>query len=173
MDSQKLVDFIIDKLEDIKAQDIVTIDVRKQTGITDYMVIASGTSTQHVRSIAQNLMREAKTNHISIIGSEGEETADWVLIDLADAVVHVMLPKTREYYELEKLWAIDDEPKVKKPKINKKPTAKKAAPNKRTTAITKKATTTKKQPAVKKATVAKKTTTIKKQPMVKKTKKAE
>jgi ribosome-associated protein len=95
------------------------------------------------------VLREAKTNHLSILGSEGEDAAEWVLIDLADAVVHVMTPAMREYYELEKLWSTDEVPKVKKPRAKKAASAKKPAA-KRSTAVTKK-TVRKKAPAKKKA----------------------
>lgn len=150
MDSKKLADFVVDKLEDIKAQDIVVLDVKKQTSVTDYMVIASGTSTQHVRAVSQNLLREAKKHHLDILGSEGEESAEWVLIDLGDAIVHVMMPATRAYYELEKLWSVDEEPKVKKSKAKKtaaKKPASKKAPAKKTPV---------KRPAAKKAPAKKK-----------------
>lgn len=103
-----LITLIVDKLDDLKAQDVQVLDVSKQTSITDYMIIATGTSSQHVRSIAQYLYEETKKAGHRPIGVEGEESGEWVLLDLVDAIVHVMLPETRAYYELEKLWQVKD-----------------------------------------------------------------
>jgi ribosome-associated protein len=91
-------------LEDIKAIDIREIDVRGRTGVTDFMVVASGTSTRHVKSIAEEVQRRARQAGFAPIGVEGEREAEWVLVDLGDAVVHVMLPRVRELYMLERLW---------------------------------------------------------------------
>ena len=99
-----LVKFIQQALEDLKAENIVCLDVSKLTGMTDHLFIATGNSTTHTRAIANHLMREAKKNHFTILGHEGDDTAEWILVDFADAVVNIMLPKIREYYELEKLW---------------------------------------------------------------------
>jgi len=74
------------------------------TTVTDYMIIATGTSTQHTRAMASKLQEAARKNHHHIIGCEGEQTAEWILIDLGDALVHLMLQGVRDYYELEKLW---------------------------------------------------------------------
>lgn len=97
-------------LEDIKARDTVEIDVRGKTSITDYMVIASGTSTRHVKSIADEVVRHAKQCGVMPLGVEGEREAEWVLVDLGDVVVHVMLPRVREFYALERLWTVGDQP---------------------------------------------------------------
>jgi len=101
---QPLLRVIHAALEDLKALDIREIDVRGKTGVTDYMVIASGTSTRHVKSIADEVQRRARQAGFAPLGVEGEREAEWVLVDLADAVVHVMLPRVRELYMLERLW---------------------------------------------------------------------
>lgn len=103
----ELVKFIVEKCDDLKAKDITVLDVQGQTAMTDHMIVVSGTSSQHVRSIASNLITEAKHAKLPISGSEGQETGEWVLVDLGDAVVHVMLPAVREYYQIEKLWSVD------------------------------------------------------------------
>ena len=96
-------------LEELKARDVRELDVRGKTGITDWMVIASGTSTRHVKSIADEVMKFAKRIGVVPIGVEGEREAEWVLVDLGDVIVHVMLPRVREMYALERLWTIGDE----------------------------------------------------------------
>ena len=97
-------------LEELKAKDVVEIDVRGKSSVTDFMVIASGTSTRHVKSIANEVVVFAKTLDIMPLGVEGEREAEWVLVDLGDVVVHVMLPRVREFYALERLWTVGDEP---------------------------------------------------------------
>jgi ribosome-associated protein len=91
-------------LEDMKARDIRVIDVRKLTSVTDYMIIASGTSDRHVRSIADRVVEMASAAGCDPFGTEGEEAGEWVLVDLQDVVVHVMLGKVRDFYKLENLW---------------------------------------------------------------------
>lgn len=97
-------------MEDIKARDVTEIDVRGKTSVTDYMVVASGTSTRHVKSIADEVVRFAKKTGVMPLGVEGEREAEWVLVDLGDVVVHVMLPRVREFYALERLWTVGDQP---------------------------------------------------------------
>ncbi|MBS0456607.1 MAG: ribosome silencing factor [Proteobacteria bacterium] len=97
-------------LEEIKAKDAVEIDVRGKTGIADFMVVVSGTSTRHVKSIADEVVRFAKKVGVMPLGVEGEREAEWVLVDLADVIVHVMLPRVREFYAIERLWTIGDQP---------------------------------------------------------------
>lgn len=97
-------------LEDLKAKDVIEIDVRGKTSVCDYMVIASGTSTRHVKSIADEAVRKVKDLGVMPLGVEGEREAEWVLVDLGDVVVHVMLPRVREYYALERLWTVGDQP---------------------------------------------------------------
>jgi len=102
----ELLAIVIAALEDVKAVDIRVIDVRNKTSITDRMVIASGTSTRHVKALAENVELKAKQHGYIPLGIEGEQTAEWVLLDLGDVVVHVMLPETRTFYGLEKLWSV-------------------------------------------------------------------
>jgi ribosome-associated protein len=109
MQTEQLCQLILKALEDLKAKDIVVLDVTALTQITDYMIICSGTSNRHVKSIADNVITEAKQNKACFIGMEGEDTGEWVLVDLDDAIVHIMLPKVREFYQLEKLWDIKPE----------------------------------------------------------------
>ena len=97
-------------MEEIKARDVTEIDVRGKTSVTDYMVVASGTSTRHVKSIADEVVRFAKKTGVMPLGVEGEREAEWVLVDLGDVIVHVMLPRVREYYALERLWTVGDQP---------------------------------------------------------------
>ena len=106
MNSEQLCTLIVDALDDVKAQDITKLDVRKMTTVTDYMIVASGTSNRHVKALVDNVAEKAREAGHKAIGVEGEEGGEWVLLDLQDALVHVMLPKVREFYNLEKLWSI-------------------------------------------------------------------
>ena len=106
MNSEALTDLVIDALDDVKAKDIVRIDVRDLTTVTDFMVVASGTSSRHVKALVDNVAEKAREAGHRPIGVEGEEGGEWVLLDLQDTLVHVMLPKVREFYKLEKLWSI-------------------------------------------------------------------
>jgi len=106
MNSEQLSSFIVDALDDGKAQDIVKLDVRDMTSVTDYMIVASGTSSRHVKSLADNIAEKSREEGNKPIGVEGEEGGEWVLLDLDDVLVHVMLPKVREFYNLEKLWSL-------------------------------------------------------------------
>jgi ribosome-associated protein len=100
---QKLLELIEKTLDDNKAQDIVTIDLKGKTSIANFMVIASGTSNRHVASLADKLKTELKNNGYPN-SSEGEEKANWVLIDAFDVIVHIFCPEVREFYNLEKMW---------------------------------------------------------------------
>ena len=106
MNSEKLSDLVVDALDDVKAQDIVKLDVRDMTTVTDFMIIASGTSSRHVKALVDKVAEKAKEAGHRPIGVEGEEAGEWVLLDLQDILVHVMLPKVREFYNLEKPWSI-------------------------------------------------------------------
>ena len=106
MNSEQLADLVIEALDDVKAKDIVKLDVRNMTTVTDYMVVASGTSNRHVKALVDNVAEKAKQAGHRPVGIEGEDGGEWVLLDLQDALVHVMLPKVREFYNLEKLWSI-------------------------------------------------------------------
>ena len=102
--SEDLVKLAISALEELKAQDITTIDVRGKTSITDFMLIASGTSSRHVKSLVDNVLEKVKEQGVRPIGTEGMDTGEWALLDLGDIVVHVMLPTARQFYDLERLW---------------------------------------------------------------------
>ena len=100
----QLKELVISALEDFKAIDIQTIDVSDQIPLTELFVIASGSSSRHVKSMAENLVAKAKAAGCQPLGVEGQREADWVLVDLNDVIVHLMLPQARAFYNLEKLW---------------------------------------------------------------------
>lgn len=105
-----LLDAVRAGLEDMKAHDVVEIDVRGRSSVCDFVVIASGTSSRHVKAVAEGVVRFARKLDVQPLGVEGEREAEWVLVDLADVVVHVMLPRVREFYALERLWTVGDQP---------------------------------------------------------------
>lgn len=100
---------VLAALDDLKARDVREIDVRDKSSVTDLLVVASGTSSRHVKSIADEVVKKAKQAGLPPLGVEGEREAEWVLVDLGDIVVHVMLPRTREFYGLERLWTVGDQ----------------------------------------------------------------
>lgn len=106
MQSASLKAVVEGALEDVKAQQITWMDVTGQTDFTDYMVVASGTSNRHVRAVVDRVIEHVGDQGIKPIGVEGTEDGEWILIDLVDIVVHVMLPKAREFYDLERLWSV-------------------------------------------------------------------
>jgi len=105
-----LLQTVLEAVAELKARDVIEIDVRGKSSVTDFMVVASGTSTRHVKSIADEVVRFAKKLDVQPLGVEGEREAEWVLVDLGDVVVHVMLPRVREFYALERLWTVGDQP---------------------------------------------------------------
>jgi len=107
MQVEKLRDIVIKALEDMKAKDIVIIDVKGRSSVTDIMIIASGTSAQHVKSLAETVALRAKEAGEAPLGSEGVNEGEWALIDINCVVVHIMLPKVRDFYQLERLWNLD------------------------------------------------------------------
>ena len=104
--AQALKDIIINALEEVKATEITTIDVRDLTGIMDTMIIASGNSNRQVKALANSVVVDAKDAGYELIGIEGDDKAEWILVDLGDVIVHIMLPTTREFYDLERLWSV-------------------------------------------------------------------
>ena len=105
MQGTQLKDFIVEQLEEIKSNEIKVIEIGEKSTIADFMVICSGTSSRHVKSIATLLIKELKDKNLPPLGVEGEDASEWVLVDAGDVIVHIMLPQTRDYYQLEKLWA--------------------------------------------------------------------
>lgn len=106
MNSEQLSDLVVDALEEVKAKDIVKLDVRKLTSVTDFMIVASGTSNRHVKALADAVADKSRKAGHRPTGIEGTEGSEWVLLDLQDTLVHVMLPRVREFYNLEKLWSL-------------------------------------------------------------------
>lgn len=104
MQTLQLKNLVLKALEDLKGKDILALDVAELTSVTDAMIICSGTSNRHVRSLAENVVAEAKKQGVCVIGMEGANQGEWTLVDLGDVVVHVMLPKARDFYSLERLW---------------------------------------------------------------------
>jgi ribosome-associated protein len=105
MQSAELKHVIVDALEDLKANNIVDLDVQRLTDVMDYLVIASGSSNRHVKALANNVIDKVKEQGQRPLGVEGQNGAEWVLVDFGDVVVHIMLPATRDFYDLERLWA--------------------------------------------------------------------
>ena len=110
MESTQLKELVLSALEDLKGIQINSLDVRELTDVMDYLVIASGSSNRHVKSLADNASVEAKKQGVSPIGVEGMNGAEWVLVDFGDVVLHVMLPATRDFYDLERLWSAPPAP---------------------------------------------------------------
>ena len=107
---RNLQSVVVEALEHMKAVNVKVLDVRGLTDITDTMVIASGTSDRHVRSVADRVIEKAREAGARPFGVEGERDGEWVLVDLPDVLVHIMLPRVREFYGLEKLWDGDGAP---------------------------------------------------------------
>lgn len=105
MSTRKLAKIAVTALDDIKARDIAVLDVRKLTTLYDTLVIATAESNRQVKALAQHVREKLEAAGASIIGVEGEESAEWVLVDAGDIVVHIMQPAVRAHYNLEELWA--------------------------------------------------------------------
>ena len=106
MDSQQLSSLVLNALEELKGQDIVCLDVSSLTSLTDFMIIVSGTSNRHVKALSNSVLEKTKGSGSPPTGVEGLDSSEWILLDLGDILVHVMLPRVREFYNLEKLWSI-------------------------------------------------------------------
>jgi ribosome-associated protein len=111
---EELIKLVIDALEDMKAIDIKTIDVIGKSSMTDVIIIATGRSTTHVKAIANSVVMQAKHSGHQPLGTEGEQAMEWMLVDLSDVVVHVMLQDIRDFYNLEKLWETSSEKQKEK-----------------------------------------------------------
>jgi len=107
MQTEELLKLVQSELDERKGQYITTMDVRGKTSFTDYMVIATGTSDRHLKSLCDYVAEKAKENGVKPLGIEGDLGSDWVLLDLGDVIVHVMTAQAREFYQLEKLWSVD------------------------------------------------------------------
>jgi ribosome-associated protein len=109
MQAEALKDIARGALADLKGLNIVEFDVREKTSVTDFMIIASGRSDRHVKSLADAVVMACKKAGVRPLGVEGEREGEWVLVDLGDVVVHVMQPRTREFYALERLWSVTEQ----------------------------------------------------------------
>jgi ribosome-associated protein len=107
MELEALKSVVLKALDDMKAKDVVVMDVRDKTSITDIMIVASGTSDRHVKAIAETVAFKAKQAGETPLGMEGTTEGEWALVDLNGVVVHVMQPKVRDFYHLERLWSMD------------------------------------------------------------------
>ncbi|MGQ7242698.1 ribosome silencing factor [Salinicola sp. V024] len=105
MQTDTLKSLVVEALEELKARDVVELDVAALTSVTDVMVVASGTSSRHVSALADNVVEKAKDAGLRPLGIEGQQGGEWVLVDLGDVIAHVMMPETRQLYDLERLWA--------------------------------------------------------------------
>lgn len=104
MKSEAVCELAVQALDDMKGVDITTMDVRTLTDIADYMIIVTGRSTRHVKSLADSVAMKAKQNHLTNVRVEGDKESEWILVDLGDVIVHVMVAATRSFYSLEDLW---------------------------------------------------------------------
>jgi ribosome-associated protein len=108
-DNAALLEVVIEALDDLKVKDLIVMDISQQSSIADLMLVGSGTSNRHLRSMAEHLVEVSKKKGHQPLGIEGEASDEWVLIDLNNVIVHLMLPDTRRFYDLEKLWQMTPE----------------------------------------------------------------
>ncbi|MFI3187532.1 MAG: ribosome silencing factor [Methylococcaceae bacterium] len=108
MQVEEILKIVQDVLDERKGQNITTIDVRGRTSFTDYMVVVTGTSDRHLRSLCDYVAEKLKESGIKPLGIEGDLGSDWVLLDLGDVIVHAMNSQARGFYQLEKLWSVDE-----------------------------------------------------------------
>ncbi len=121
MNSKEVIDLAVTAIEDMKGIDLVVIDIIGKSSIADAMVVVTGTSQRHVRSLAESVRLSAKEANHPPLGVEGGDSSDWVLVDLGDVIVHVMTEEKREFYSLEKLWSVgpgDEEPPMDATELN-------------------------------------------------------
>ena len=104
MQSDQLKQLVMEAIDEMKGNELTCLDVSAMTDVTDYMIIACGTSNRHVKSVADNVVQKCKEQGVRPLGVEGEDKAEWVLVDLGDVVAHIMMPATRAFYDLERLW---------------------------------------------------------------------
>ena len=104
MRSDELKELVVEALNELKGNDIISMEVTDLTSVTDHMIIACGTSNRHVKSLADNVIDKCKKQGVRPLGTEGVDKSEWVLVDLGDVVAHIMLPATRQFYDLERLW---------------------------------------------------------------------
>ncbi|GLX77522.1 ribosomal silencing factor RsfS [Thalassotalea insulae] len=104
MQNKALTAFVIEKIEDMKGRDIITLDIAEKSDFADYMIVASGNSSRHVKSIAQSLITDCRAEGVEPLGVEGNDIGEWALVDFGDVVIHLMTDETRDKYQLEQLW---------------------------------------------------------------------
>ncbi len=114
-DLEKIKLAVVDAIEDIKGFDIAVMDVREMTSLASYMIVASASSSRQTKAIANNVLEKLKELGVSSRGTEGEREGEWVLVDLGDIIVHIMLPTTRAYYNLEQLWGAAEDTRSTSP----------------------------------------------------------
>lgn len=107
MQAEQILKIVQEVLDERKGQNITTLDVRGKTGFTDYMVVVTGTSDRHLKSLCEYVSEKLKENGVRPLGTEGDLGSDWVLLDLGDVIVHAMTAQARGFYQLEKLWSVE------------------------------------------------------------------
>ncbi len=153
----KITRIAVDALEDVKARDIVVFDVKKMTAIFDTVIVATGESNRQCRALANRVQENVKAAGSKVYGIEGEQTGEWLLVDIGETIVHIMQPAIRQYYNLEELWAPPPKVVAKVAKVTKPPKAAKGAAAKVTKLkVTKPKVTKPKAAAAKKAAPRKK-----------------